>query len=108
MKLGPDRLRQVLRRIFIRGGLTRRRPDGRPEACDQIAPRRLVAALTGDDQAQVISMKGIYKIIDGLLRGRGVVRQQVLSESRAHALQQSSSGERARIGRTRDQSRRAL
>src|ERR1044071_2233794 len=101
MEFGPDRLRQIVSHGFVRTGSASGRTNGGAESGKQVAPRMLVAALTGNYEAEIVSMQAIEKAIDRARVRRSVVFEDVFVSRGAQPCRQIFGVQRPWISRAR-------
>src|SRR5438105_6953911 len=78
MQLGPNRLRQIIRHIFVRTCRARRRTNSRTITFKQIAPRTFVAALACDHETEVVGMQSVKETVHRGSIWRSLMFQKIL------------------------------
>jgi len=103
IELRPDRAREVVGILYIRTDLPRRALYCRVKARDELRPGRLVAALAGEDQAQIVDANSRDEFSDLYVIYRGCIFQQIFFEGQGHARAHVFAREATRIVGSRDQ-----
>jgi len=78
VQLSPDGPRKVISVFAVLAEIPGGRLHSRVEIDNEIAPRILVAALAGNDQAKIIRVQGIDEIYDFRMSGVRIVPQKIL------------------------------